>query len=85
MMKVYINDMLVQGLLAKEYLKTFRRSFDMLWKYRMKLNQLKYSFGVKSKNFLEYMVNQWGIEPNYDKIQAIIKMQFSSKSKEYET
>lgn len=50
--------MLVQGLLAKEYLKTFRRSFDMLWKYRMKLNQLKYSFGVKSKNFLEYMVNQ---------------------------
>lgn len=38
------------------------------------LNSLKCTFGVASKKFLSYMVNQSGIEANQEKIGALTKM-----------
>jgi len=45
--------------------------FDVLRKYRMKLNLLKCSFGVAFEKFLGFVVNSRGIEANSKKIQAI--------------
>ena len=40
----------------------------------MKLNPLKYAFGVGSGKFLGFIVNQQGIEANPEKIKAFLQM-----------
>ena len=40
----------------------------------MKLNPSKCVFGVSSRNFFGFMVSQWGVEANPNKIQAIPKI-----------
>ena len=56
--------------------------FNIIRKYQMKLNPLKYAFGVGSDKFLGFMVNQRGIEANLKKINAPLEMSFPSKPKE---
>ena len=48
----------------------------------MKLNPLKCTFGVASKKFLRFMVNQQGIEANLEKIHALIDISSASRTKE---
>ena len=40
----------------------------------MKLNLAKCAFTVASRKFLGFMVSQWGIEANPDKVKAIIEV-----------
>ena len=56
--------------------------FNILQKYRMKLNPLKCAFGVWSGKFMGFMVNQHGIEANPEKINALLKMSSPRKPKE---
>ena len=48
----------------------------------MKLNPLKYAFGVGSRKFLGLMVNQQGIEDNPVKIKALLEISSPKKPKE---
>ena len=48
----------------------------------MKLNPLKYAFGVGSRKFLSFMVNQQGIEANPEKIKALLEMSSPKKPKD---
>ncbi|KAF8052225.1 hypothetical protein N665_1585s0001 [Sinapis alba] len=63
-MEVYIDDMLVKSLIAKDHIRHLTECFDTLNKYRMKLNPMKCTFGVTSNEFLGYIVTQRGIEAN---------------------
>lgn len=56
--------------------------FDIVRQYIMKLNLLKCSFEVSSEKFLGYMVNQWGIEINHEKIQALLNMKSLTNKKQ---
>ena len=40
----------------------------------MRLNSAKCIFGVSSSKFLGFMVSQWGIEANLEKVKAILDM-----------
>ena len=51
----------------------------------MKLNLVKCAFGIASGKFLGFMVNQWGIEANQEKIQEIINMWLPSRTKEVQS
>ena len=48
----------------------------------MKLNPLKCAFGVGSRKFMGFMVNQCGIEANLEKIRALLEMSSPRKFKE---
>ena len=48
----------------------------------MKLNPLKYAFGVESSKFMGFMVNQRGIKANPEKINALLKISSPRKLKE---
>ena len=63
-MKVYIDDMLVRSLRAKDYIDHLKQSFEVLRKYNIKLNPIKCVFGVTSGKFLEHVVTKRGIEVN---------------------
>ena len=63
-MEVYVDDMLVKNLKAEKHINNMKKSFEVLRKYKMKLNPAKCAFGVTSRNFLGFMVNHHGIEAN---------------------
>ena len=72
--EVYIDDMLVKSLKAEDHIGHLSKCFSVLRQHNMRLNPSKYSFGVSSWKFLEYIVTQRGIEANPDQIRAIMNM-----------
>lgn len=46
-------------------------TFTTLQKYYMKLNPKKCIFGIRKRRFLGYMVIEWGIEANPEKIEVV--------------
>ena len=53
--EVYVDDMLVK--IAGDYIEHLNQMFNILQKYRMKLNSLKCALEVGSDTFLGFMVN----------------------------
>ncbi|KAL0446167.1 UNVERIFIED_CONTAM: Retrovirus-related Pol polyprotein from transposon opus [Sesamum latifolium] len=69
-MEVFVDDMLVKST-EEDHLKNLEQAFRTMRAYGMKLNPSKCTFGVRCGKFLGYMVNEKGIEPNPEKIEAI--------------
>ncbi|KAL5583038.1 hypothetical protein UlMin_015480 [Ulmus minor] len=81
-MEVYVDDMLVKILKTEEHIQNLKETFEILHRYKMKLNPSKCAFGVSSGKFLGFMVNHRGIEANPAKIQALLDMEPPRKIKE---
>ena len=56
-MEVYVDDMLVKSREGKTHLADLQKAFDILKRYKMKLNPAKCLFGVSSRKFLGFMVS----------------------------
>ena len=84
-MEVYVDDMLVKSLKARDHVRDLREMFTILRRYKMKLNPNKCAFGVESGKFLGYMVSHRGIEANPEKIRAILEMRSPQKVKEVQS
>ncbi|KAF8053852.1 hypothetical protein N665_1370s0002 [Sinapis alba] len=72
--EVYIDEMLVKSLVAKDHVRHLSECFDTLNKYGMKLNPAKCTFGVTSGEFLGYIVTKRGIEANPKQISAVLDL-----------
>ena len=64
--EIYIDDMVVKSKMVSKHLGDHRAIFEILRKYKLRLNASKCSFGVRSGKFLGYMVTHRGIEVNPD-------------------
>ena len=84
-MEVYVDDMLVKSMRASDHIDNLAEMFDILRKYRMKLNPQKCVFGVESGKFLGFIVNHRGIEANPAKIQALMNMRSPRSVKEVQS
>ena len=73
-MEVYIDDMLVKSLKAKDHVSHLEECFAQLNSHNMKLNPTKCRFAEASGEFLGYLVTYRGIEANPKQINAIIEM-----------
>ncbi|KAL0434262.1 UNVERIFIED_CONTAM: hypothetical protein Slati_2760500 [Sesamum latifolium] len=73
-MEVYVDDMLVKIKEVLLHVEDLEETFEVLRKYRLKLNPGKCAFGVSGGRFLGFMVTQRDIEANLDKIKAILDM-----------
>lgn len=67
--------MLVKSTRACNHLTNLEETFNVLDKYRMKLNTTKCTFGVFFCNFLGFLISSQGIEANLKKIQGILQLQ----------
>ena len=67
----YIDDMVVKSKMVLEHVGDLQAIFEILRKYKLRLNASKCSFGVGSGKFLGYMVIHKRIEVNPDQIKAI--------------
>ena len=83
--KVYMDDMLVKCRETLDHVGRLDEMFDILSKYKMKLNPQKCVFGVKSGKFLGFIVNHRGIEANPKKIQSLINMRSPQNVKEVQS
>lgn len=78
-MKVYVDDMLVKSKVTKTHIDNFWETLTTLWRYQMKLNSTKYTFGVASGKFLGFMISSKWVEANLEKIKVINDMRGQSK------
>ncbi|KAK0603822.1 hypothetical protein LWI29_009058 [Acer saccharum] len=70
-MEVYVDDMLTKSTTTEKHSEDLKETFDVLRKYKMKLNPSKCVFGVSSGRFLGFQVHQRGIKVNPEKIKAL--------------
>ena len=73
-MEVYEDDMLIKKKTTKENFADLKGTFETLQKYKMKPNFAKCTFGVSLGKFLSFIVSQWGIEANLEKMKAVLEM-----------
>jgi len=73
-MEVYIDDMLVKSMTKKDHISHLRECFKQLNLYNVKLNPAKCRYGVRSGEFLGYLVTHRGIEANPKQIEALLGM-----------
>ena len=81
-MEVYIDDMLVKSTTAGLHIAHMSEAFQILREYNMKLNPSKCAFGVSTRKFLGFIVNNRGIEANPDKIKVVLDMSPPSNIKD---
>jgi hypothetical protein len=72
--EAYIDDIVVKTRKADDLVNNLRVAFDCLWANGVKLNPEKCVFGVSHGMLLGYIVSQWGIEPNPEKVSALDRM-----------
>ncbi|KAJ8650579.1 hypothetical protein MRB53_003602 [Persea americana] len=80
--EAYIDDMVIKSKAKAMHEDDLRSVFNILRRYKLKLNASKCSFGISSGKFLGYIITQRGIEANPDQIQAIQKVDRPSSRKE---
>ncbi|GAA0148386.1 hypothetical protein LIER_36710 [Lithospermum erythrorhizon] len=79
--EIYVDDMLVKRKDRIEHLDNLKEKFIRLRERRLKLNP----FVVTSGKFLGYMIRKRGIEPNLDKIKALLEMKSPNSYKDGQT
>ena len=80
--EIYIDDMVVKSKVVSKHLGNLGIIFEILRKYKLRLNASKCSFGVGLGKFLGYMVTHRGIEVKPDQIKAINNLQSPQNPKE---
>ena len=80
--EIYIDGMVVKSKMESNHVNDLENIFDILRKYKLRLNASKCSFGVKLGKFLGYMVTNHGIEVNPNQIKAINNLQPPRNPKE---
>lgn len=81
-MEVYLVDMLVKSKRRVDHEDHLRETFEILRKYKVRLNLAKCAFDVGSGKFLGFMVNNRRIKMKPIKIQAISDLASPHTTKE---
>ena len=72
---VYVDNIVIKTKERSTIMEDIAKTFANLWRYQMKLNPAKCTFGVPAGRLLGYLVSARGIEANPDKIAAIQAME----------
>ncbi|CAH9143682.1 unnamed protein product [Cuscuta epithymum] len=74
-MEAYVDDMIVKSKRAGTHAVDLAEVFKIMEKFNLRLNPKKCTFAVQGGKFLGYLVSRRGIEPNPEKIKAILEME----------
>jgi hypothetical protein len=73
--EIYIDDASVKLDSMDNHLANLRLALERMRQYGLKMNPLKYAFGVSAGKFLEFIIHEHGIEINHMKVESINKVQ----------
>ncbi|CAF4336420.1 unnamed protein product, partial [Rotaria sordida] len=71
---VYIDDIVVLSRSFEEHLEHIQQSLSILLKYNFQLNPAKCNIFHQHIDYLSHTISEFGVKPNNEKIQAIIKL-----------
>ena len=80
--EVYVDDMIVKSVTRGGHITNFRKFFERIKKYKLRLNPNKCTFGITTGKLLGHMVSSRGIEVDLIKIKAILQMPLPKTEKE---
>jgi hypothetical protein len=69
--EAYVDDILIKTKKADDLVNDLHIAFNCLRANGVKLNPEKCVFGVPRDMLLGYVVSQWGIKPNPEKVTAL--------------
>jgi hypothetical protein len=72
--EAYVDDIVVKTRKADDLGNDLHMAFDCLRANGVKLNPEKCVFGVQRGMLLGFIISQWGIEPNPEKVTAVERM-----------
>jgi hypothetical protein len=72
--EAYVDDIVMKTRKADDLVSDLRVAFDCLRANGVKLNPEKCVFGVPRGMLLGYIVSQWGIDPNPEKVADLNRM-----------
>ncbi|XP_019220499.2 uncharacterized protein LOC109204242 [Oreochromis niloticus] len=72
--RVYVDDIIIWGSTMQEHKERLIRVFERVRKYGLKLNKSKCQFGVQEIVFLGDKLSAQGVQPDQDKVKAILDM-----------
>jgi hypothetical protein len=78
----YIDDIVVKSKKRQDHIQDLQETFSNLRKGNLKLNLKKYTFGVQKGKILGCIISAKGIDPNPDKVQAILNMRIPENIKD---
>jgi hypothetical protein len=73
--EAYMNDVVIKTRNPEDLIANLEEMFNSLRKFRWKLNPTKCVFGVPSGKLLGFIVSNWRIETNLEKITTITDME----------
>jgi len=80
--EVYVDDMIAKFESENDHIVNLGKLFERLRKFKLRLNPVKCTFGVKLGKLLGFIVSEKGIEVDADKVRAIMEMSASNTKKE---
>jgi hypothetical protein len=72
-MEIYINDIVIKSASSSEHMADLQATLERMRKYGLKMNPLKYAFGVSAGRFLGFVVHEGGVQIDPKKIESIRK------------
>jgi hypothetical protein len=72
--EAYVDDIVVKTRKADDLVNDMRITFECLRANGVKQNPEKCVFGVPRSMLLGYIISQWGIKPNPEKVAALDRM-----------
>ena len=80
--EVYGDDIIIKSRESSNHLTHLKKFFDHLQCYNLKLNPVKYAFGVPAGKLLGFIVSRRGIELDPSKIKVIQELHPPKTKKE---
>jgi hypothetical protein len=74
-LEVYIDGVVVNSDSMDSHLAELHLALERMCRYGLKMNPLKYAFGVSAGKFLGFIIHEYGIEIDPTKIGSINKVQ----------
>ncbi|KAK8954142.1 hypothetical protein KSP39_PZI002328 [Platanthera zijinensis] len=81
-LEVYADDLMVKSRDLGSHVLDLQETFATVRKYKMRLNPLKCVFGASTGKFLGHLLTPAGVEPNPDKVKAILELKSPRNAKE---
>jgi hypothetical protein len=77
----YVDDIVVKSKRREDHLETLRKVFERCHLYKLKMNPLKWAFGVSAGKFLGFLVHNRGINVDLAKTSAIATLKAPTSHK----
>jgi hypothetical protein len=78
----YVDDIVIKSKKGQDHIQDLQEIFSNLRKGNLKLNPKKYTFGVHKGKILGCIISAKGIDPNPEKVQAILNMRIPENIKD---